>query len=94
MKLLILVISCCCWVAGVYSGPVTNGTREFSTAYDCQWVTKCAQEVTGDHIYNPCTKYLDPKYECVLKPNVNLSEPPCLVGYVVNEKNKCMRIIL
>lgn len=93
--LLLVILSCCC-VGVTFGVPVNNGTvtREFTTAYDCQWVTKCAHEVTGDHIYHPCKEYLAPKYECLLKPTVNLSDPPCLVGYVLNEKNKCMRFIL
>lgn len=41
----------------------------------------------------PCEMLLEPKYECILKPGVDISEPPCLVGYVVNDSNKCVKII-
>lgn len=89
---LFVVLFCC---VGVHGGPV-NGTitREFSSAFDCKWVMKCAHEMGKEQFYNPCTKWLDPKYECTLKPTVDLSEPPCLVGYVLNEHNKCISILI
>lgn len=107
MKCILLLLLCVIYtvlnaVGGVHGGPVNatttttpvNGTREFSTAYDCKWVMKCAHEQTGEPFYNPCKQWQDPKYECRLKPNVDLSEPPCLLGYVLNEKNKCVNILI
>lgn len=87
-----------CLPYSIISVPVNstlNATREFSTAYDCQWVTKCVQERDPElPVAMPfvCEKYLEPKYECVLKPTVDITKPPCLIGYVINEKNKCVPI--
>lgn len=76
------------------AGPVAaNATRDFASAYDCQWVTKCldADQQTSSSVV--CQRPLEPKYECVLRPGVDVSRPPCLVGYHVDEKNKCVRIV-
>lgn len=79
----------------VYEITTATATREFSTAYDCKWVTKCAPQPPPEEKASylvPCEKYLEPKYECVLKPNVDITRPPCLIGYVVNDNNKCVAI--
>lgn len=88
--LVLFVIFSCVSVDG---GPVTNGTRDISSLYDCKWVTKCAAKPQAELFYTPCENWLDPKYECTLKPTVDLSKPPCIHGYVLNEKNKCINIL-
>lgn len=90
----------CFYCAVVQGGPL-NATREVSSAYDCKWVQKCATTTTTTMENDkpvkdpkePCEMLLEPKYECILKPGVDISEPPCLVGYVVNDSNKCVKII-
>lgn len=97
-QIVFLVLLLVSVAASVHGGPVyetttATVTREFTTAYDCKWVTKCAHQPEKEAtIFMACEKYLEPKYECVLKPNVDITRPPCLIGFVVNDKHKCVPI--